>query len=258
MNKRRVTPLINRIYLFWPLFKKIISRSDYDPLKAEWIITTQRSLLLNKHTLTHSCDSVPTSVRLLYFLFTHSCFPTYLLRIQSGTIWVFVSLWVKYVWKPLRVCVSRYGVTNLSNLSACCFVHPSYYLLIWAVFRPSVICPSLDYRTDKDRESFFFFFKKWSQTLHRIISSRQITHESLLICLPLCPICPSGSNAPLGSAVRPDQLLDPPLIIGQIKKNKKRGEIDLQGTGRKWHTENCRPLNPCSDLWQFTNMDEER
>ena len=160
MNKRRVTPLINRIYLFWPLFKKIISRSDYDPLKAEWIITTQRSLLLNKHTLTHSCDSVPTSVRLLYFLFTHSCFPTFLLRIQSGTIWVFVSLWVKYFWKPLRVCVSRYGVTNLSNLSACCFVHPSYYLLIWAVFRPSVICPSLDYRTDKDRESFFFFFQK--------------------------------------------------------------------------------------------------
>lgn len=131
MNKRRVTPPINRIYLFWPLFKKI-SQSDHGPLKAEWIITTRRSLLLDKHTLTHACDSVPTSVRLLYF----SCFPTFLLRIQSGIIWVFVSLWVKYFWKPLRVCVSlcarrlRLGVTNPSiyPLAVCSSIPLSVHL----------------------------------------------------------------------------------------------------------------------------------
>lgn len=150
------------------------------------------------------------------------------------------------IYCPIHPCKSihTFHFFHLSNMHPT----PSVFPLLRPFIHPfQDNCPPIKGATDRDRESVL---KKWSQTLHQITSSRQITHESLLICLPLCPICPSGSNAPTGSAVRPDQLLDPPLIIGP--KNEK----DLQGTGRKWHTEKCLLLNPCLNLWQFTNMDE--
>lgn len=58
-----------------------------------------------------------------------------------------------------------------------------------------------------EKKSFFF---NESQMLHLIKSSRQITHESLLIWLLLCPICLSGCDASAG----PNQFhLDPPTQI---------------------------------------------
>lgn len=181
---------------------------------------------------THACGSMPTSVISLCFLFTHSCFHTFLLLIESGNSF-FILRGVKYFWKPLRKLLSvsntflpyihlfiHRSVRPALPLPSIPSLYPTYNLLPLSIhpsIHSKITAPQL-----KGRQRENHFLKKWSQRLHLITSSRQITHESLLIWLLLCPICPSGSNAPLGSAVRPDQLLDPPPIIGPKNKKIKR------------------------------------
>lgn len=130
-------------------------------------------------------------------------------------VWVLFT--VKYWWKALRAGELLVTVSNSI---------PSIYSSIKCRSFPSLFTSSLSVNSSLHSKTTAPWLNGgWinAQTLHQIASLRQITHESLLICIPLCPLCPSGWGARLG------RLLSGSSTENWAKKIYLKKEVDLQG-----------------------------